>query len=212
MPALLGERDEVGLHLRPGREVGASRPSGPAGAPGLPGRRPAGCSSRSARRRAIPRATGACGLVHDSSRWKNGQRRNIPPGDGSAEMTAWSTPRRAQRVRDLERAGSAADDDDRVVARREGRVARSAPPSVRRAQPARLGLEHPVHDPRMGDQEGLDARAGAGRRQRSGLVATTSAIGDSPRMIETSPKNSPRPSRARSVPSTTIAASPSRMT
>ena len=33
-------------------------------------------------------------------------------------------------------------------------------------------------------------------RQRKGRVATTSAIGDSPRMIETSPKNSPRPSRA----------------
>src|SRR4029079_13666129 len=31
-------------------------------------------------------------------------------------------------------------------------------------------------------------------------------------MIEISPKNSPRPSRARSVPSTTTAASPSRMT
>ncbi len=39
-----------------------------------------------------PRGTGACGFVHDSSRWKNGQRRNIPPGDGSAEMTACSTP------------------------------------------------------------------------------------------------------------------------
>jgi len=27
------------------------------------------------------RGTGACGLVQDSNRWKNGQRRNMPPGD-----------------------------------------------------------------------------------------------------------------------------------
>ena len=61
---------------------------------GARARRRAGCSSRSARRRASARSTGAYGLVHDSSRWKNGQRRNIPPGAGSAEMTACSTPRR----------------------------------------------------------------------------------------------------------------------
>ena len=41
-----------------------------------------------------PRSTGACGFVHDSSRWKNGQRRNIPPGAGSAERTACGTPSR----------------------------------------------------------------------------------------------------------------------
>ena len=50
-------------------------------------RRPgSGCSSRSARRRASPRSIGAYGLVHDSSRWKNGQRRNMPPGSSSAEI------------------------------------------------------------------------------------------------------------------------------
>jgi len=36
----------------------------------------------------VPRSTGAYGLVHDSSRWKNGQRRNMPPGEGSADSTA----------------------------------------------------------------------------------------------------------------------------
>ena len=44
-------------------------------------------------------------------------------------------------------------------------------------------------------------RGPARTRQRSGRRATTSAIGDSPRRIETSPKKSPRARRARSVPS-----------
>ena len=35
---------------------------------------------------------GANGFVHDSRRWKNGQRRNMPPGASSAEITAWGTP------------------------------------------------------------------------------------------------------------------------
>src|SRR3990172_6827777 len=38
------------------------------------------------------RTSGAYGLVHDSSRWKNGQRRNMPPADGSADSTACGTP------------------------------------------------------------------------------------------------------------------------
>src|SRR4029077_14970163 len=41
----------------------------------------------------VPRATGAYGLVHDRRRWKNGQRRNMPPGSSSAEIVAWATPR-----------------------------------------------------------------------------------------------------------------------
>ena len=32
-------------------------------------------------------------MVHDSRRWKKGKRRNMPPGTGSAEMTACSMPR-----------------------------------------------------------------------------------------------------------------------
>jgi hypothetical protein len=40
----------------------------------------------------VPRSAGAYGFVQLSSRWKNGQRRNMPPGAGSEEMTAWSTP------------------------------------------------------------------------------------------------------------------------
>jgi hypothetical protein len=36
----------------------------------------------------LSRAAGAYGLVHDRRRWKNGQRRNIPPGPASAERTA----------------------------------------------------------------------------------------------------------------------------
>ena len=52
-----------------------------------------------------PRSTGACGLVHDSRRWKNGQRRNMPPGRGigredgvrrrrgaAASTTTWRPP------------------------------------------------------------------------------------------------------------------------
>ena len=42
-----------------------------------------------------PRGAGACGLVQDSRRWKNGQRRNIPPGPGSAEIVACPIPCRA---------------------------------------------------------------------------------------------------------------------
>ena len=64
----------------------------------------------------------------------------------------------------------------------------------------------------MGDEERLASTTPARTRQRIGRVATTSAMGVSPRRIETSPKKSPRASRARSVPSTTMAASPSRIT
>ena len=40
----------------------------------------------------VPCGTGAYGFVHDSSRWKNGQRRNMPPGASSAESMACSIP------------------------------------------------------------------------------------------------------------------------
>ena len=43
------------------------------------------------------RSAGAYGFVHDSSRWKNGQRRNMPPGPGSAEITAWAIPARPRK-------------------------------------------------------------------------------------------------------------------
>ncbi len=39
---------------------------------------------------------GAYGFVHDSSRWKNGQRRNMPPGASSADRTACWTPSRSR--------------------------------------------------------------------------------------------------------------------
>src|SRR2546422_320393 len=43
------------------------------------------------------RSAGAYGLVQDSSRWKNGQRRNMPPGPSSPEMTACSMPSRPRK-------------------------------------------------------------------------------------------------------------------
>ena len=123
-------------------------------------RRPGGCSSRSARMRASRAAAGACGLVQDSRRWKNGQRRNMPPGPGSAEIVACPIPCPPQRIRRLQAAGSASR--SRPPGSRRVGTARppSAPPSVRRSQPACLRLEHAVHHPRMGDQERLDPRTG----------------------------------------------------
>ena len=56
--------------------------------------------------------------------------------------------------------------------------------------------------PRPGDRPGQDARIG--------VFATTSATGDSPSRIETSPKKSPRPSVARGWPSTRISPRPRR--
>jgi hypothetical protein len=42
----------------------------------------------------VPRSNGAYGFVHESSLWKKGHLRNIPPALSSAEMTACFTPRR----------------------------------------------------------------------------------------------------------------------
>ncbi len=88
------EGREVGLHLGSRREVRRSVHERRPGWPGSPASRRAASSSRSARRRACRARTGACGLVHDSRRWKNGQRRNMPPGDGSSDRTACSMPSR----------------------------------------------------------------------------------------------------------------------
>ena len=41
-----------------------------------------------------PRSAGENGLVHVMSRWNSGNRRNMPPGSSSDEITACSTPRR----------------------------------------------------------------------------------------------------------------------
>ena len=103
----------------------------------------------------------------------------MPPGDGSAEMTAWSMPRREQVVAGLEAARAAADDDDGVVAGRERssgprlrvEAARCPPPAVaaiRAGEPPAHRLEHAVHDGRVGQQERLRGRGrragGPGRR------------------------------------------------
>ena len=93
-PARSANSGEVGLHLGTRREVRRAVHERRLEGARLRRRRRAGCSSRSARRSGCRARPGACGLVHDRRRWKNGQRRNIPPGDGSAEMTAWSTPSR----------------------------------------------------------------------------------------------------------------------
>ena len=50
----------------------------------------------------------------------------MPPGPGSAEMTAWSMPSRDEVVGDLQAAGTAAHHDDRRSDRREGSSRRTA--------------------------------------------------------------------------------------
>jgi len=42
-------------------------------------------------------APAAYGFVHESSRWKNGHFRNIPPALESCERTAWSIPWRLRK-------------------------------------------------------------------------------------------------------------------
>ena len=114
-------------------------------------------------------------------------------------MTAWSMPEPRSAYDDLEAAGAAADDDDRVVAGRErtGRLGSTAP-SVRGPQAAGLRLEHPEHDPRIRDEERLDragqdeaAQRARGRRRRRSAARRA---GSTPRR-----RSRPRPRRARSV-------------
>jgi hypothetical protein len=109
------EQREVGLHLRARREVRRAVHERRLDRT-VSGSRRAGCSSRSARRCGCPPA-GAWGLVHDSRRWKEGQRRNIPPGAGSPTRRRDRSPAVTANRRSGS-PGSAADDDDRVVARR----------------------------------------------------------------------------------------------
>ena len=54
-------------------------------------------------------------MVQDRSRWKNGQRRNIPPGEGSAEITACSIPSRPRAYETwiARCAGTPGDEDER---------------------------------------------------------------------------------------------------
>ncbi len=40
----------------------------------------------------VARSTGASGFDQERSRWKIGYRRNMPPGESSAESTACSMP------------------------------------------------------------------------------------------------------------------------
>ena len=94
-----------------------------------------------------------------------------PLAEHAAGRPGPRTARRARRrsgrrpYESLQAAGAGADDDDRVLARAgtdasgAGSATRSAPPAVRVAEPTRLGLEHPVHDPGCADQEALDRRA-----------------------------------------------------
>ena len=93
-PGALGEGREVRLHLRSRREV--RRPIHQLGLdrPGL----------RGLAEQAVPvvalvgagplRRPARAAWSTTASRWKNGQRRNMPPGDGSDEMTACWTPSR----------------------------------------------------------------------------------------------------------------------
>ena len=97
----------------------------------------------------------------------------------------------AQPVARLQPAGSAADDDRRIVAGRERPV--GAQLSHRLVlRPPRLGLEHPEHHGRVLEEERLQLGPGT-TRQRSIVSATTSALGGSPVSTEISPKTSPRP-------------------
>src|SRR6185369_16040593 len=105
------------------------------------------------------RSAGAYGLVHDRRRWKNGQWRNIPPGPGSAEMTAWPIPKRDRKYDVWSAPGPEPTTTTGYSPGGNGRspgaepsatggfaVIRSAP-AVGVPEPTGGGLEHAVHDP-----------------------------------------------------------------
>ena len=85
----------------------------------------------------------------------------MPPGPIVGRDDRVLDAQAPQGVADLEGPRAAADDDERVVAGREGPLA-LAPPSVGAPQSAGLLLEHPVHDARMAHQELVEGRAGRG--------------------------------------------------
>ena len=129
------EGDEVGLHLRPGREVRAAvhqpRLEGPRrrvlGQQAVPVVALVGArSARDRRVRLGPRQQ----TLEERPAAEHAARRRIGRDDRVLDAE------RAQRRRDLERTGPAADDERRVVARREGRVlgvlssAIGSPPAV----------------------------------------------------------------------------------
>ena len=133
------------------------------------------------------------------------------PAPGRRRSPRGRCPSARRKYDDLEPARAAADDDDRVVARagtagrRQAVRHRSAQlrPLVRVAEAARLRLEHPVHDPRVADQEGLDLRARRGRGSAAAAARRRRRSAARRAGSMTSPKNSPRASVARSWPSTT---------
>ncbi len=87
-------------------------------------------------------------MVHDSNRWKNGQRRNIPPADGSDDTTAWSTPSWRSEYDTCSAPGPLPTTTTGYSPGGNGR------------QAACLDLQHPVHHAGMVDQELLDAGPG----------------------------------------------------
>ena len=112
-------------------------------------------------------------------------------------MTAWSHPEATQEYAAWSPPGPELDHDDRVVAGWVWRSPAAGPVSsaiVRGSQTARLRLEHAVHHLRMGDQEGLDLRAGEDQQRSAGR----DHVGDGrlPEEDRHPPKKSPRASRA----------------
>ena len=152
----LGERGERCLHLGPAREVRGAVHEAPAGSPGARHPRGSGCSSRTARRRASRSGTGRTAWSTTAGAGRTASAGTSRPG-----------PRRPRGRRGRRRAGAArrrpGDRPGRCRRRRPdsrpaGTAARSAPPSVRVPEAASRRLEHPVHHPRVGDEERLDGR------------------------------------------------------
>src|SRR5437764_912607 len=118
-------------------------------------------------------------------------------------------PGAGERVRRLEPARPAADDDDVVVAGREGALVY---PGHTLALRSRWTSAWSIRSITLGCSSRKPLSCGPGTtRQRRTLVATTSAVGGSPVKSDISPKKSPRPRRARSSPSIATRASPSRI-
>ena len=159
--AVGGDEDEPAVFIAPGRLPAAAVADADAGPAGRtpPGRAPSparaapstsGPRSRGrgrdapARRRSrllwsyhsyarVPGRTGASGFDHESSRWKIGHQRNIPPGVSSRERTACSIAEPGEAVARLQAARAAPDDDDRDSPPADT-AARPEPPSARYAR------------------------------------------------------------------------------
>src|SRR5207249_4001938 len=127
------------------------------------------------------------------------------------EVRATLDARTCEGVRDLQAPGPAADHHDVVVAGRERALGAYSGQTF--AAPSRRASICSIRYMTLGclSMNVFSSLFGI-VRQRSIVVATTSAVGNASVRIEISPKKSPRVRRARSFPSITTLASPSRIT